>query len=181
MIGRTSNVAPSPALLERISAGIRIRPLLLPHSMLPWPAHEWVAIVDDDESVRRSLARFCCVSGIRALAFGSAEEFLSHEGTPPSCLVLDVQLGASTAFELRDALAAREGNLPSIVFITARDDVAALGLSNESGVSAWLGKPFPPQALLALLEEMRTSGRAWASLSSNAKKQSGETCGAGGD
>lgn len=125
-----------------------------------WPADDWVAIVDDEESVARSIARYLSLSGLRARAFGSAEEFLSYTGTPPSCLVIDVQLGTTTGFELRDCLAARQSVPAPIIFITARDNVAALGLANGKGAFAWLRKPFRGHALVELLHQLRATTAA---------------------
>ena len=122
-----------------------------------WTADDWVAIVDDEESVRQSIARYLRVSGLRAQAFGSAEEFLSYTGTPPSCLVIDVQLGTTTGFELRDCLAARRSVPAPIIFITARDNVAALGPANGKGALTWLRKPFRGQALVELLCRLRAA------------------------
>jgi len=121
--------------------------------MLPWPTavEEWVGIVDDDESIRRSLARYLRVIGIATQTFGSAEEFLQCESGLPSCLVVDVQLGTSTGFELRDRLAARAPSIPPIVFISARDDLAALEEANGEGACGWLRKPFRAEELVALI------------------------------
>src|SRR6187431_157724 len=76
----------------------------------------WVAIVDDDESIRRSLARVFRINGIAARTFASAEEFLNFCcDDEPRCLVLDVQLGGMTGFELKDRLHAN-GRTAPIVF-----------------------------------------------------------------
>lgn len=121
--------------------------------MQPWPTatEEWVGIVDDDESIRRSLARFLRVNGISVQTFGSAEEYLRLSCSHPCCLVIDVQLGTSTGFELRDRLAARGSSLPPIIFISARDDLAALHDTQGHGAYGWLRKPFSPDALLSLV------------------------------
>jgi len=63
-------------------------------SRLTVPAESWVGIVDDDASIRKSLARMFRGNGIRTLTFGSAEEYLDHRvPVEPRCLVLDVHLG----------------------------------------------------------------------------------------
>jgi FixJ family two-component response regulator len=133
--------------------------------MFSWPTaiEEWVGIVDDDESIRRSLARYLRVNGIATRTFGSAEEFLQCEGDLPRCLVIDVQLGTSTGFELRDRLAARVRTIPPIVFITARDDLAALQQTNGDGACGWLRKPFRADDLLALIRPhlREASGAKW--------------------
>ena len=119
----------------------------------------WVGIVDDDESVRRALARFLGICGIRVDTFASAAEFLSHSGSPPSCLVIDVQLGTSTGFELRDCLFARNVPPPPMIFITASDDIAAYDPAHGRGISAWLRKPLHPPSLVDLIHQLSSADR----------------------
>ena len=81
-------------------------------------AEGWVAIVDDDESIRRSLARIFRINGISARTFASAEDFLSFcSDDEPRCLVLDVQLGGMSGFELKDRLYAN-GRTAPIIFLS---------------------------------------------------------------
>ena len=48
-----------------------------------------VYVVDDDPSVRRSLARLIRSEGFRVETFAQAQDFLDQkEGTDPSCLIL---------------------------------------------------------------------------------------------
>ena len=119
----------------------------------------WVAIVDDDESIRRSLARVFRINGITARTFGSAEEFLSFcYDDEPRCLVLDVQLGGMSGLELKDRLRAN-GRTAPIVFITALEDIPSAALEGKS--HGHLRKPFETAALLALVCELvRTSAAA---------------------
>ena len=61
-----------------------------------------VHVVDDDESVRKSLSRLISEAGYRVQAYTSAGEFLAR--TPevgPSCLVLDVRMPGATGLELQ--------------------------------------------------------------------------------
>ena len=109
-----------------------------------------MAIVDDDASLRRALARALRGSGIRVQAFGSAEEFLERRVRGvPDCIVLDIHLGGLSGFDLRDRLMAA-GNAPPIIFITGHDDVFAQR-ARESACG-FLRKPFDVSDLLALLE-----------------------------
>jgi FixJ family two-component response regulator len=51
---------------------------------LTFDAGRWVAIVDDDESIRRALGRLLRAHGIEARAFASARDYLSRaQGLPP--------------------------------------------------------------------------------------------------
>jgi FixJ family two-component response regulator len=125
------------------------------------PLHDgWVGIVDDDESVRRALARYLRICGIRVETFGSAAEFLSYGGTAPSCLVIDVQLGTSTGFELRDCLFDRDAPPPPMIFITACDDIAAFDPGHGRGISAWLRKPLRAEALVDLVYQLSAADRS---------------------
>ena len=70
-------------------------------------SERWVGIVDDDDAVRSSLKRVLRMEGMCVETFASGEEFLERitRGVP-SCLVLDVRLGAFTGFDLQDRLVA---------------------------------------------------------------------------
>src|SRR6476661_4788431 len=93
-------------------------------AMRPFPSTNcegWVAVVDDDASIRQALARVLSVSGIRVRTFGSAEHYLAQVGPEePSCLILDVHLPGRNGFALRDELEAR-GSAAPIIFISALD------------------------------------------------------------
>jgi FixJ family two-component response regulator len=111
----------------------------------------WVAIVDDDASIRSSLARVFRCDGIRVETFGAAEEFLERTiPGNPQCIVLDVHLGELTGFELQDRLAAR-GDAPPIIFITAHDEIPSSRLARRAGACGYLRKPFDTDALIALV------------------------------
>ena len=114
-------------------------------------SEEWVAIVDDDESIRRSLVRLLRLLGIRAETFETGDQYLGHVLSPPRCLLVDVQLGTSTGFELLDRLASLGPVVPPIIFISAYDDPATLQRALASGAQGFLRKPFSAAALLELI------------------------------
>ncbi|MFL5616256.1 MAG: response regulator transcription factor [Gemmatimonadaceae bacterium] len=118
-----------------------------------WPvaSKEWVGIVDDDSSIRRSLARLLHAQGIQATTFASADEYFRHTQGSPCCLVVDIQLGLSTGLELRDRLLMSVSEPPPIIFISARDDLTALQRMQGHGVSAWLRKPVRADALMSAI------------------------------
>jgi FixJ family two-component response regulator len=111
----------------------------------------WVAIVDDDASIRCSLGRIFQCDGIRVETFGSAEEFLERTILgDPQCIVLDVHLGELSGFDLQDRLIAR-GDTPPIIFITARDEIPSSRLERRAGAFGYLRKPFDTDALITLV------------------------------
>lgn len=110
-----------------------------------------VAIVDDDASVRRALARILVAAGLRVETFASALEYLAaRRSGAPACLVLDVHLGGMTGFELHDHLVAL-GADERIIFVTAHEDVSSADLARHSGGGAYLRKPFDGDSLLTLV------------------------------
>jgi FixJ family two-component response regulator len=65
-----------------------------------------VFVVDDDASVRRSLALLVESAGWQAKTFGSAQEFLSSPRVScSSCLVLDLDLPDLDGLELQKRVA----------------------------------------------------------------------------
>jgi FixJ family two-component response regulator len=114
-------------------------------------SEEWVAIVDDDESIRRSLNRLFLTNGINTRTFCSAEDYLTRATNgQPRCIVLDVQLGGLNGFQLQDRLR-EEGRAPPVIFITALDEIPSTQLESRSGPCGFLRKPFDTRALLDLV------------------------------
>jgi FixJ family two-component response regulator len=113
-------------------------------------------LVDDDESLRRALARAIRQAGFEVEAFGSAEDLLAR-GVPEGevCLVLDVGLPGIDGIELKRALASAGRDLPTI-FITALEVEEVSGSLAALSPLAVLYKPFSKQALLQALS------RVWA-------------------
>jgi FixJ family two-component response regulator len=111
-----------------------------------------VCIIDDDESVRRSLRRLLLSVGLTAEAFASAEEFLAAAGPPaPGCLVLDLHLPGLSGLELQARLKAEGRDIP-VVFITAYGDAQAREHALKAGALGFLEKPFAAKALLEAVE-----------------------------
>jgi len=116
----------------------------------------WVAVVDDDGSIRTALARVLRMEGLRVATFGTAHEYLAAsalEGSA-SCLVLDVHLGAASqmsGFELHDHLATIGANV-KVILMTAHDEVPSADLARRVGSDNYLRKPFESEALISLVQ-----------------------------
>ena len=112
----------------------------------------WVAVVDDDEFVRRSLARLLRAYGISARTYDSAQDYLrAVPDMTPACIILDMHLrDAMTGLELSEHLRAQDA-APPIIFISAHDglDLGPGGVGPGSVVL--LRKPFNPASLLELV------------------------------
>lgn len=117
--------------------------------MRPMPeAEPIVFVVDDDESVRRSLASLVRSAGLRVEVFSSAQAFLERPPVDaPSCLVLDVRLEAGNGLELQGRLADLKTEIP-IVFITGHGDVRTSVLAMKAGAIEFLLKPLADTEVL---------------------------------
>jgi FixJ family two-component response regulator len=113
---------------------------------------QWVAVIDDDESLRRSIVRLLRSVDVDARGFSSAEEFLDHtEGSAPACAVVDVYLGEGlNGYELKERLE-RDGRALPIVFMTAQAELPIRMQEDEAAVAACLRKPFSKEELIARL------------------------------
>ena len=107
-----------------------------------------VSVVDDDQSLRRSLRNLLTSVGFRVETFASAEDFLgSSQQDDTGCLVLDLRMGGMNGLDLLRHLAATGSRIPAVI-LTAHGDDEARRRSLEAGAIAFLGKPFRTDTLL---------------------------------
>jgi FixJ family two-component response regulator len=112
-----------------------------------------ISVVDDDQSLRRSLRNLLTSVGFRVETFASAEDFLSSsEQENTGCLVLDLRMGGMNGLDLLRHLAATGSRIPAVI-LTAHGDDEARQRSLEAGAVAFLGKPFRPDTLLDAVRE----------------------------
>jgi len=110
-----------------------------------------VAVVDDDESVRRALVRLLRSAGFEAVAFPSARAFLADfEALAIDCIVLDLQMPDMTGVDLQRYLRMVHPDLAlPTVMITAHDEPGTRERCLAAGVAAYLRKPVESTILLA--------------------------------
>ena len=115
-----------------------------------------VAVIDDDHSMRTSLARLLRAKGYVCETCASAEEFLDGFVTSKAnCLLIDVDLGSGlSGIELCKRLRELGGSL-NIVVMTGVDIRQNEIKAKEAGCNAYLHKPFSPHTLIDAIE-MRT-------------------------
>ena len=107
-----------------------------------------VSVVDDDESLRRSLRNLLRSVGFGVETFSSAEEFLrSAQRGSTGCLVLDLRMSGMSGLDLLRQLAVEDSQIP-VVILTAHGDVETRRRSLQAGAVAFLDKPFRSDALL---------------------------------
>ena len=107
-----------------------------------------VAIVDDDESVRRAIAALMKAVGLPASAYASAVEFLdSGQQHSTACLIADIRMPGMSGLELQAKLNAEHCRIPTI-FITTHGDAQMRMRALQSGAVEFLSKPFSDAVLL---------------------------------
>ena len=119
------------------------------HDVQGGPPHTPVVfVVDDDVSVRESLAALNHWAGWRPETFGSAKDFLySARDESPSCLVLDVELPDLNGLELQGRMATDRTDMP-IIFITGYGDIPMSVRAMKAGAAEFLTKPFERDVML---------------------------------
>ena len=111
-----------------------------------------IAIVDDDESVRKATKSLVRSLGYEAATFRSAEEFLgSSQLKTAACLITDVRMPGMSGVELQDRLIADGCSLPT-VFISAFSDERVQRKVLENGAVGYLHKPFEEDHLIACID-----------------------------
>jgi len=113
----------------------------------------FVAIVDDEESVRRALVRLLRAANMDAVAFASGEAFLSSlDKSRPDCVVLDLQMPGLTGRDVQKRLISMQINLP-VILITAHDDMVTQQQSLSDGAANYLRKPLRGDVLVRSINE----------------------------
>jgi len=108
-----------------------------------------VFVVDDDASVRKSLARLLRSAGVNVVAYASPQDFLDgHDAEASGCLVLDYSMPGFNGLELQQALATRGSALP-VIFLTGQGDIPVSVQAMKRGAVDFLTKPVDEQDLLA--------------------------------
>jgi len=112
-----------------------------------------VFVVDDDASVRASLALLIDSAGWHAETFASGHEFLSRPVlSAPSCLVLDVTLPDLDGLELQKRVASQRLVMP-IIFISGYGDVPTTVRAMKAGAIEFLTKPLVSEVLLDAIRD----------------------------
>jgi FixJ family two-component response regulator len=112
-----------------------------------------IFVVDDDPSVRTSLANLLAAEDHAVEIFASAAEYLARVPHPgPACLVLDVQLPALDGLALQQQLL-EEGRMEQIVFITGHGDLPMGIGAMKRGAVDFLSKPFRDDELLTAVAQ----------------------------
>lgn len=109
----------------------------------------FIAVVDDEESVRRALVRMLRASHLEVEAFASGQEFLASLAIrQPDCLILDIQMAGLTGRDVQRQLASADVRFP-VIIITAHDEPTLREQCLADGAFAYLRKPLRGDTLLS--------------------------------
>jgi len=130
---RARALAHQPAVIASPEAGV---------------AASTIYVIDDDASMRRSLARLLSAVDFRVKTFPSAEEFLAAVPSDSTgCLIADAQLVGMSGSQLQCRMASGNWRMP-IIAMSGSHDLQIEAEAVRLGASAFLSKPFDAQALL---------------------------------
>lgn len=110
-----------------------------------------IAIVDDDDAIRQSIANLLSAHGFQTASFPSAQDFLRLDWRDDYlCLLVDVNMPEMSGLELQSRLAQRGKSAP-IIIMTSNVDANTRGQALAGGALAFLEKPIDAEKLLAAI------------------------------
>jgi FixJ family two-component response regulator len=119
-----------------------------------------IAVVDDEESIRKSLRRLFLAAQLDAVVFASGQELLESLRTrEPDCLVLDLQMPGLTGLEVQRILTGSGARFPTII-ITAHDEPETRARCLAAGAAAYLCKPLHDEMLLEAIASVTARATA---------------------
>lgn len=127
-----------------------------------------VHIIDDDASLRKSLARLLRAHGYETELFESADCFIAAGLAGRSgCIILDVHMPGADGLALQEYLIKARCRMP-VLFLTGRGDVQKCARAFKAGASDFLTKPVDEDVLLnavgRALEESRRREREYSEV-----------------
>jgi len=123
------------------------------------PRSSRIAVVDDDDGVRRALARLLRTDGFEPMLFPSGEALLQCDHPEAfRCAILDIRLGGMSGLTLARRLV-RAAPRVGIIFMTAADSAATRKQAAQIGCLAYFGKPFDGNEMLEAIRRAPGHGR----------------------
>ena len=111
----------------------------------------YIAVIDDDESLCRSMSRLLRAAHFQPVTYPSAEAFLADTKRPKfDCLLLDIQLKGMSGLDLSRRLSAVQYDTP-VIFITAHDDPQVLAQAEASDCAGFFLKTDSGAEVLAAI------------------------------
>jgi len=112
-----------------------------------------VHIVDDDASVRRSVAFMLKTSGHQVHTYESGADLLKNNAhLEQGCILLDIRMPGMDGLEVQQALQEKGVGLP-VIIMTGHGDVGLAVKAMKAGAVDFIEKPFERETLLTSLGE----------------------------
>jgi len=122
------------------------------NARLSRPDSATVYVVDDDESMLRSMKRLLRSAGWNVETFASAGEILQRAPlTGPGCILLDVKMPGMDGLELHECMSEGGISLP-VVFLSGNSDIPMSVRAMKHGAVDFLVKPVEEDVLLDTLD-----------------------------
>jgi len=113
-----------------------------------------IAIVDDDESVRRALSRLVRSLAYQTTDFPSGESFLvSLTNVIPCCALLDMHMPGLDGLQVLEEMRSRKLTVPTII-ITANSQPNMRELCMKAGAAGYLQKPLDLDVVLSSIQSV---------------------------
>lgn len=118
-----------------------------------------IAVVDDEDSVRRALERLLRANGRDVVTFRGGDELLQAMQTMTlKCVLLDLHMPKMSGFDVLEAIM-RLPTHPPVVVITGHDSPEARDRALACRAAAYLTKPIDEHLLLGEIEAAIAAGK----------------------
>jgi len=108
----------------------------------------FIAVVDDEEQIRKALKRLLRAAGLEAEGYASGQAFLDDAASRrPDCVLLDLHMPSMSGQQLLTHIRKMAGR-PPVVVITAHDAPETRDECLAAGAAAYLRKPLDDRLLL---------------------------------
>lgn len=111
-----------------------------------------VHVVDDDESVRRSVGFMLKTSGYQVKSYESGDELVKQaKSLETGCILLDIRMPGMDGLAVQQALRDHGVTLP-VIIMTGHGDVPLSVRAMKAGAIDFIEKPFEKDVLLTAIE-----------------------------
>lgn len=136
-------------------------------------ANSWILLVDDEEPIRRAVGQFfldkgyqvtTCADGAAALQLALSKRVDTTTGEMinrvPDCIVSDIRMPVMDGLELLRKIRTNDDETTSelshvpVVLLTAKGLTQDRIAGYDSGADAYLSKPFAPEELVAIVDNV---------------------------
>ena len=108
----------------------------------------FIAVVDDEEPIRKALKRLLRAAGLEAEGYASGQAFLDGAAARrPDCVLLDLHMPNMSGEQVLRQIRRMTGRTP-VVVITAHDTPETRDQCLAAGAAAYLRKPLDDRLLL---------------------------------